>query len=119
MRTILAAAALVLFCLVHIETTSAQSTNASVGGFVQDSAQAFVPGATVTATNTQTGVVTKAISNEAGAYNITALLPGTYKLTAELPGFKTQVIALFSSVKAPRHDITLRFRSAPRTKPSK
>jgi hypothetical protein len=58
MRTILATAAVVLFFLVHIETTSAQSTNASVGGFVQDSSQAFIPGVTVTATNTQTGVVT-------------------------------------------------------------
>ena len=91
-RTILATVVVVLFCLVHIETTSAQSTNASVGGFVQDPSQAFIPGATVTATNTQTGVVTKAISNESGAYNIIALLPGTYKLTAELPGFKTQII---------------------------
>ena len=91
MRTILATAAVVLFCLAHIETTSAQSTNASVGGFVQDPSQAFIPGATVTATNTQTGVVTKAVTNESGTYNIIALLPGTYKLTAELPGFKTQV----------------------------
>ena len=87
MRTILATAAVVLFCLVHIETTSAQSTNASVGGFVQDTSQAFIPGVTVTATNTQTGVVSTALTNETGAYNIPALLPGTYKLTAELPGF--------------------------------
>src|SRR5204863_9801975 len=92
MRTIFATAAVVLFCLVHIETTSAQSTNASVGGFVQDPSQAFIPGASVTATNTQTGVVSKAITNESGTYNIPALLPGTYRLTAELPGFKTQVI---------------------------
>src|SRR5678810_614422 len=91
-RTILATAAVVLFWLVHVATTSAQSTNASVGGFVQDPSQAFIPGATVTATNTQTGVVTKAITNESGTYNIPALLPGTYRLTAELPGFKTQVI---------------------------
>src|SRR5206468_5871973 len=92
MRTILATVAVVLFCLVHIETTSAQSGNASVGGFVQDATQAFIPGVTVTATNTQTGVVTTALSNESGTYNIPGLLPGTYKLTAELPGFKTQVI---------------------------
>src|SRR6478736_8757050 len=92
-RTIVATVAVVLFCLVHIETTSAQSTNASVGGFVQDATQAFIPGVTVTATNTQTGVVTTAITNESGTYNIPSLLPGTYKLTAELPGFKTQVIA--------------------------
>ena len=108
-RTIVATAAVVLFCLVHIETTSAQSTSASVGGFVQDSSQAFIPGVTITATNTQTGVVTKTLTNESGAYNIPALLPGTYRLTAELTGFKTQVISgvqLGQSATA-RHNFTL------------
>ena len=109
MRTIVATAAVVLFCLVHIETTLAQSTSASVGGFVQDSSQAFIPGVTVTATNTQTGVVTKTLTNESGAYNIPALLPGTYRLTAELTGFKSQVIngvQLGQSATA-RHNFTL------------
>ena len=91
-----------------------------MGGFVQDPSQAFIPGVTVTATNTQTGVVSKAITNESGTYNITALLPGTYKLTAELPGFKTQVINdVQLGQSATRTNITSRFRSARRTKPSK
>src|SRR5213592_886551 len=109
MRRMLAAVLVALLSLVHIETTSAQSTNASVGGFVQDPSQAFIPGVTVTATNTQTGVVTTALSNESGTYNIPGLLPGTYKLTAELPGFKTQVIndvQLGQSVTA-RYNFTL------------
>jgi len=89
MKRLLATAA--LLCLLPINSTWAQSGNASVGGFVQDPSQAFIPGVTITATNTQTGVVTTAISNEAGTYNILSLLPGTYRLTAELPGFKTQV----------------------------
>jgi hypothetical protein len=91
MRRISALALVVLLCVAHVETTSAQSGNASVGGFVQDPSQAFIPGVTVTATNTQTGVVTTALTNESGIYNITGLLPGTYKLAAELPGFKTQI----------------------------
>jgi len=70
----------------------AQSGNASVSGFVQDPTQAFIPGVMITATNTQTGVVTTAVTNESGTYTIVSLLPGSYKLTAELPGFKTQVI---------------------------
>ncbi len=72
---------------------AAQSGNASVGGFVQDATQAYIPGVTVTATNTQTGVSATALSNESGAYNIQSLLPGAYRLTAELPGFKTQVVS--------------------------
>ncbi len=61
MKRLLATAA--LLCLLPINSTWAQSGNASVGGFVQDPSQAFIPGVTITATNTQTGVVTTAISN--------------------------------------------------------
>src|SRR6185295_16205522 len=84
--------AIVSFCLGWPAHTVAQSSNASVGGFVQDVTQAFIPGVMITATNTQTGVLSSALSNESGTYNIPSLLPGTYKLAAELPGFKTQVI---------------------------
>src|SRR5213592_2853045 len=117
MRRMLAAVLVALLSLVHIETTSGQSGNASVGGFVQDASQAFIPGVTVTATNTQTGVVTTALSNESGTYNLTGLLPGTYKLTAELPGFKTQVISdvqLGQSAIA-RYNFTLQVGAAAET----
>src|SRR3989441_3275237 len=92
MRGILVATIIVLLCFFSTQTILAQSGNASVGGFVQDPTQAYIPGVTVTATNTQTGVVTTAVTNESGTYNISGLLPGTYKLSAELPGFKMQVI---------------------------
>src|SRR5882672_4529655 len=108
MRRVLAAT-LVFLSFVPIQTTLAQSGNASVGGFVQDPTQAFIPGVTVMATNTQTGVVTTAITNESGTYNIPGLLPGTYKLSAELPGFKTQVftnVQLGQSASA-RYNFTL------------
>src|SRR5881396_3239679 len=110
------AVALILW-IVSANHTFAQSTNASVGGFVQDASQAFIPGVTVTATNTQTGVVNTVITNESGAYNFTALLPGTYKLTAELPGFKTQVISavqLGQSATA-RYNFTLQVGAADQT----
>lgn len=80
-----------LLCLILSNNIFAQSGNASVGGFVQDATQAFIPGVTVTAANTQTGVVTTAITNEAGTYNIPGLLPGTYRLSAELPGFRSHI----------------------------
>src|SRR6266699_193368 len=84
--------AVLLLCLVFSSDVLAQSGNASVGGFVQDASQAFIPGVTVTATNVQTGITTTVITNESGAYNIPSLLPGNYKLTAELAGFRTQVV---------------------------
>jgi hypothetical protein len=86
-----------------------QSGNASIGGFVQDPTQAYIPGVTITATNTQTGVASTTLTNESGTYTITGLLPGTYRVTAELPGFRTQIfndVQLGQGVTA-RYNFTL------------
>src|SRR5262245_9385161 len=82
-------AASTVLCLLLSLTAFSQSENATVGGTVQDSTGAFIPGVSVTATNTATGVVTTVISNEAGAYQFASLQPGTYDIKAELPGFQT------------------------------
>jgi Carboxypeptidase regulatory-like domain/TonB-dependent Receptor Plug Domain len=73
----------------------AQTTDATVGGTVSDATGALIPGVTITATNTATGIVKTTLSNESGAYNFPALQTGTYKLSAELTGFKTQAYADF------------------------
>src|SRR5438876_10245378 len=65
-----------------------QSTNATVSGTVADASGAVLPGVEVTATNNGTGVVTTVLTNEAGAYNLSSLLPGIYKVSASLPGFQ-------------------------------
>jgi hypothetical protein len=80
-----------VFIVAISNHASAQTGNASVAGFVQDSSGAYIPGVSVTAANTQTGVTSVAITNESGTYTIPSLLPGTYRLTAELPGFKSQI----------------------------
>lgn len=67
----------------------AQGTNAVVSGTVLDPSKAVIPGATVTATNIDTGLKTDTVSNEAGVYTFPSLQPGTYKITGEMPGFKT------------------------------
>jgi hypothetical protein len=84
-RLVLALA--VLFLLLPAYTFS-QSTSASVSGTVQDSTGALIPGVSITAANTETGVVTTVLTNESGAYNLASLLPGIYNITAELSGFQ-------------------------------
>src|SRR5262249_55090714 len=69
-----------------------QSGNASLSGTVSDSAGALIPGVTITATNVATGVVSTAVSNETGTYNVPSLLPGAYTVTAELSGFQTKTL---------------------------
>ncbi|PYS34610.1 MAG: hypothetical protein DMG14_29050, partial [Acidobacteria bacterium] len=86
----LAAAALLLLCLFFANAI-AQTTNATLGGTVSDATGALIPGVSITATNTQTGIVTTLVSNETGAYQFASLQTGIYKVSAELPGFQTQV----------------------------
>src|SRR5437016_710370 len=80
----------ILLCLCLPAYIIAQTSNATVGGTVSDSTGALIPGVTLTATNTATGIVNTVISNEAGAYQFASLQTGTYKISAELGGFQTQ-----------------------------
>jgi hypothetical protein len=79
----------VLSCLVGT-TAFGQAVNGAFTGTVADSSGAVLPGVSITATNTATGVVTSTVSNEGGAYFIPGLLPGVYNLSAELPGFQKE-----------------------------
>src|SRR5438105_2817291 len=79
-----------LLCLLMSLNAFSQASEATVGGTVADATGALIPGVTVTATNTGTGIMSTSVSNESGAYNFPALQPGNYKISAELPGFRTE-----------------------------
>src|SRR5262249_52214866 len=79
-----------LLLSVLLGNSFAQTTNATLGGTASDVSKALIPGVNITATNTQTGIVSTTITNETGAYNFPSLQTGNYKVTAELPGFQTQ-----------------------------
>jgi hypothetical protein len=88
-KNFLLAAAFV--CLLWSPQTFAQTTNATIGGTVSDATGALIPGVTVTATNTQTGIVTTGVTNESGSYQLAAVQTGRYNVRAELPGFQPQI----------------------------
>jgi hypothetical protein len=69
----------------------AQTTTGRISGNVTDSSGAVLPGATVTATETNTGVATTATTDDRGAFVFTNLPRGTYSVAAELSGFKKSV----------------------------
>jgi hypothetical protein len=81
-------------------------SNATLSGTVTDSANALMPGVTITATNTGTGVVSTAVTNETGTYNIQSLLPGTYTVSADLPGFQMRT---FTDVRLGNTQVRLNF----------
>jgi Ca-activated chloride channel family protein len=66
--------------------------NSSVTGAVMDATGALIPGVTITARNTGTGIVVTGVTNEAGAYTLPNLAPGTYEVAASIPGFQTRTV---------------------------
>jgi hypothetical protein len=83
-----------VFCFLVLSLSSfalAQGGAGQVGGIVQDTSKALIPGATITLLNTDTGIVTTQLTNESGAYSFLSVPPGTYMVSGSLPGFKTSV----------------------------
>jgi hypothetical protein len=63
--------------------------NSSIQGVVTDASSAIVPGATVTVTNTATGVARQATTSDDGLYRVTNLGSGSYRVSVEFEGFRT------------------------------
>lgn len=69
-----------------------QGERGGFNGTVTDSSGAVLPGANVTAIETQTNSETKVMSNDAGVYRLPYLQPGIYKITVGKAGFRTGVV---------------------------
>jgi hypothetical protein len=69
---------------------SVHAQQASIAGRVVDASGAIIPGATITATNVDTGIKSVATTNADGLYEIPALSPGHYTIAVELSGFRTE-----------------------------
>jgi len=65
-----------------------------IGGVIVDPNGAVVPGAEVTANNTQTGAAQTTRSNDQGHWLIAGMQPGPVKVTISAPGFKNAQIDL-------------------------
>ncbi|MBC7483936.1 MAG: TonB-dependent receptor [Rhizobacter sp.] len=83
-RTLAAAALLAL-----VLPATAQLSSATVRGAVTAETKAQ-PGATVTATNTANGQVTRTTSRADGSYVLVGLAPGSYKIDIVAPGYATR-----------------------------
>jgi hypothetical protein len=111
LRRLLSLLALVITLAPQI--AFAQFDTATVLGIIKDESGGAVPGATVTLTNVETGIVTTAVSDENGSYQILNVKVGTYSLKAELQGFTTAIADKFEvKVNArQRVDMTLKVGS--------
>jgi hypothetical protein len=69
----------------------AQEFRATLTGQVTDPSGAFVPKASVTAVNSETGSIYNAETGNSGVYYIPYVVPGTYTVTVKADGFKTAI----------------------------
>ncbi len=81
---------LIAACVIGISISAAaqsQATSGNIEGRVTDPNGAAVAGATVTATNQQTGLEKSATTNDEGGFSIILLPPGTYTVRTNASGF--------------------------------
>jgi hypothetical protein len=79
---------LLMLGLVLLSTVAYSQETASIVGTVTDQTGAAVPGAKITITNMDTGIVRSSTSNSTGSYNAPELAVGKYKVRVEAAGFK-------------------------------
>jgi len=79
-----------IVCALACSAAWAQGTG-QINGLVKDQSGAVLPGAEVTATQTETGVARTAVSNETGGFVLPNLPVGPYRIEVGLPGFRTYV----------------------------
>ncbi len=89
MRSWLRGAGAVALWLV-LGQASAFGQNAQIVGTIKDQTGGVLPGVTVTATNTATGLARSEVTDAQGNYRLVALPPGSYALKTELQGFRTE-----------------------------
>ncbi|MFT4114274.1 carboxypeptidase regulatory-like domain-containing protein [Silvibacterium sp.] len=92
----------------------AQSTQSTILGTVTDPSGAVVPGVQIRITNTDQGTTVSSVSNRAGAFQATSLLPGKYTVQASREGFETKLVEdlQLSARQQLRVDVSLALGSA-------
>ena len=91
MRLVRHLCAVATILLLTAAAASAQLATAELNGRVTDSSGAVLPGATVTATQTGTGLERTVVTDETGSYLLSNLPVGPYRLEVSLQGFRSYV----------------------------
>ncbi len=75
--------------LALLVASPALAQTGQINGVVSDNSGGVLPGVTVKAVETATGLARDTVTGVDGRYTFTSLRPTTYDITAELTGFKT------------------------------
>jgi len=77
--------------VICVQPAAGQIDRGAIAGKVLDSSGAIVPKATITVTNKATAVSLTTPVNDAGDYQVLALIPGIYTVKVSADGFQTAV----------------------------
>ena len=83
-----------LLMLLGFTTAAYAQFSSGLQGTVSDPSGAVVPEASVTLTNTATGVSQKTTTGAQGVFRFVSVAPGPYKVTTEAAGFTSHVVAV-------------------------
>jgi hypothetical protein len=103
------AGVLAIVCTAGVASLGAQSTTATIQGTVSDDG-GVLPGATVTARETQSGFQYDAVTGADGGFTLAGLRPGSYQITVSMDKYKPQSRTVQVLVG---QSITLGFKVAP------
>src|SRR5687767_3730513 len=87
----IAVAVLLIAALIPAGVAAQGSAGGTLAGTVSDPSGGVLPGVTVTAKGSQTGLTQQTVSGGEGDWRIPALASGTYEVAFELDGFKRLV----------------------------
>jgi TonB family protein len=100
---------------VAIAIASAQGTFSTFSGTVFDPLNGYLPGVTMTLTDTQSGAKHEIRSDRTGHFEFVGLPPGAYSLQAILPGFSVLTGTLDLTGRDVKRDVTLKIGSLEET----
>jgi hypothetical protein len=104
---------LIAIALLSASPAAAQrATTADLTGTVYDETKAVLPGATITARSTETGLTRTTTTDAEGRFILPAMPVGTYGLTAELSGFSPQTLENVVLALGTQLDLDLTLRIA-------
>ncbi len=110
------ASLLVAACLLACPHRAFAQFSGTIQGTITDNTGAEVPNATLTVTNSETGVSSTLQSNGSGQYRVNSLAPGTYKLHIVATGFQAKdVTATVTTSQVAGVDVALGIGNAAET----
>ncbi|HEV2133514.1 MAG TPA: carboxypeptidase regulatory-like domain-containing protein [Terracidiphilus sp.] len=110
-RMLLSIAIAALLLIVLPFRIQAQTDTGSIAGTILDPTGAVIPGAAVTAINTDNGLRLTAVSNSEGQFTILAVPRGNYAVQASANGFQTSSLKMAVTVTTTQ-SVTFQLRPA-------